>query len=163
FDSGLEREADLGRLDAQGQVDELARRLGRAISLDDCIAARRAAMRVDLPMLALAERLAAHAGVAILTNNGLMLRDHLATICPALLPLFAGRVACSAQFGLAKPDPAIFRRCLAELGAGAQDTLFIDDKLDNVEGARAAGLHGHHYRNLPTLLAELRQRGLPET
>lgn len=45
FESGLERDADLGLHDAQGQVDEFSRRLGRPVSLDDCIAARCAALR----------------------------------------------------------------------------------------------------------------------
>src|SRR3546814_4032913 len=57
FESGLERDADLGLHDAQGQVDEFARRLGTPVSLDDCIAARRASMRADAAMLALAARI----------------------------------------------------------------------------------------------------------
>src|SRR5690606_5445542 len=51
FESGLEHDADLGVYDAAGQVDALARRLGRPVSLEDCIDARRAAMRVDPDML----------------------------------------------------------------------------------------------------------------
>src|SRR3546814_13929712 len=45
FESGLERDADLGLHDAQGQVDEFARRLGPPVSLDDCNAARGASLR----------------------------------------------------------------------------------------------------------------------
>jgi putative hydrolase of the HAD superfamily len=157
FESGLERDADLGLHDAQGQVDEFARLLGLPVSLDDCIAARRAAMRADRAVLALAQRIARHAQVAILTNNNLLLRDHLAAICPPLFPLFEGRVFCSAQFGLAKPDPAIFQRCLTALGAAAGEALFIDDKRENADGARLAGLRAHHYRDLPALLAGLRE------
>src|SRR3546814_4920702 len=61
-------------------------------------------MRADAAMLALAARIARHARVAILTNNNLLLRDHLPAICPPLFPLFDDRVFCSAQFRLAKPD-----------------------------------------------------------
>jgi putative hydrolase of the HAD superfamily len=160
FESGLERDADLGLFDAQGHVDEFARRLGRPVSLDDCVAARRVATRADAGVLALAKRVALHAQVAILSNNNLLLRDHLAAICPSLFPLFEGRVFCSAQFGLAKPDPAIFQRCLAALGATPDQAFFTDDKRENADGARAAGLRAHHYRDLPTLLAELRGLGI---
>jgi len=163
FESGLESDADLGRYNAQGQVDELARRLGAPLSLADCIEARRAAMRADPAMLALAGAIASRSGVAILTNNNLLLRDHLPAICPALFPLFEDRVFCSAQFGLAKPDPAIFHRCLASLDVQPEEAFFIDDKPDNAEGARRAGLRAHHYRDLPALLAELHQLGFPET
>lgn len=162
FESGLERDADLGLHDAASQVEEFARRLGTPVSLDDCVDARRAAMQADLPMLAFAGALARQARVAILTNNNLLLRDHLARICPPLFPLFEGRVFCSAQFRLAKPDPAIFLACAAMLDAAPGEVLFIDDKADNAEGARQAGLRAHHYRDLPTLRSELRELGLAE-
>jgi FMN phosphatase YigB (HAD superfamily) len=47
------------------------------------------------------------------------------------------------------------------LGARPDDALFIDDKQENVEGARQAGLRAHHYRDLPTLRADLRLQGCP--
>jgi len=161
FESGLERDADLGLHDARGQVDEFARRLGLPVSLDDCIAARRAAMRVDREALALARRIAPHARVAILTNNNLLLRDHLPAICPPLFPLFEGRVFCSAQFRLAKPGPEIFVQCLGRLGVAPAQALFVDDKAENAEGARRAGLRAHHHTGVPGLQAWLRGHGLP--
>ena len=63
-----------------------------------------------------------------------------------LFPLFAGRVFCSAQFRRRKPDPAIYLDCLAALGVAPADALFIDDKVANANGARAAGLRAHHYQ-----------------
>jgi putative hydrolase of the HAD superfamily len=162
FGSGLENEADLGLYDVEGQVVEFARRLDAPVTLADCVAARAAATRADAAVLALAQGLAARVQVAVLTNNNLLLRDHLQAICPALSPLFDGRVFCSAQFRLAKPDPAIFHRCLDALGATAEQAFFIDDKCENVEGARSAGLRAHHYRDPPTLRAELRRLGLSE-
>jgi putative hydrolase of the HAD superfamily len=162
FASGLERDADLGLYDADGQVAEFAARLGRPVALDDCVEARRAAMSADGDALALAAAVSARARVAILTNNNLLLRDHLPRICPALFPLFEGRVFCSAQFRLAKPDPAIFLACAAALGADPGDVLFVDDKAENAEGARRAGLHAHHHRDLPSLRGALRGHGLIE-
>ncbi len=162
FESGLEHDADLGVYDAAGQVGARAGRLGRAGSREVGCAGRRGARRVDPDMLALAHELGRRARIAILTNNNLLLRDHLPRICPPLFPLFEGRVFCSAQFRVAKPDPAIFEACLAELRAAPDDVLFIDDKAENAAGARATGLHAHHYRDLPTLRTELRERGLAE-
>jgi putative hydrolase of the HAD superfamily len=162
FESGLEHDADRGLYDADGQVAELAARLGRPVTLDDCVDARCAAMSADAGVLALATALAARATVAILTNNNLLLRDHLPRICPALFPLFEGRVFCSAQFRLAKPDPAIFLACAASLGVAPGEVLFIDDKAENADGARRAGLHAHHHRDLPSLRAALRGHGLLE-
>lgn len=163
FASGLERDADLGLYDADGQAAEFAARLGRPVTLDDCVDARCAAMSADAGTLALAADVAARgARVAILTNNNLLLRDHLPRICPPLFPLFDGRVFCSAQFRLAKPDPAIFLACAAALDAAPGDVLFVDDKAENAEGARRAGLHAHHHRDLPSLREALQRHGLLE-
>lgn len=161
FGSGLEYASDLGDFDAETHVAELASRLGCAVTLDDCLAARGAAMAADLEVLVLATAVATAARVAILTNNGLMLRDHLPALCPPLFPLFAGHVYCSAQYRVGKPDPQVFADCLHELGVVAADTLFVDDKAENIEGARRAGLHAHHFITAAALRAELHRHGLP--
>lgn len=162
YTSGLERDADRGLLDGAQTLAEFSRRLGADIALDEWIAARRAAMQPRPDVLALATSAARHAQVAILTNNGLLLRDHLHAMHPPLFPLFTGRVFCSAQFRLSKPDPAIFRACLAGLGVAPADALFIDDKADNAKGARKAGLRAHHFTGVDGLRAALREHGFEE-
>lgn len=160
FVSGLERDSDLGRYDAQGQADALATRLGASVSLADCIAARAASMTADGDVVALARQVAQSATVAILTNNGLLVRDHLPMLCPALSPLFDGRVLCSAEFGIGKPDPAIFARAAARLGCPPGAILFVDDKAANAEAASAAGMQAHHHRDADGLRAAFAAHGL---
>ena len=162
FESGLEQEADLGLHDAQGHADQLAIRLGSPVVPADLIAARAAAMTANVNVVALAHQVSRKARVAILTNNNLLLRDNLAAICPPLFPLFEQRVFCSAQFKLGKPDPQVFLRCLQALDTPPAECFFIDDKPENPEGARAAGLSAHHYLNDTLLRADLLQRGLLE-
>jgi HAD hydrolase, family IA, variant 3 len=43
-----------------------------------------------------------------------------------------------------KPDEKIFRMVLERDGLLAEETLFIDDALKNIEGARRLGIHGLH-------------------
>ena len=51
-------------------------------------------------------------------------------------------VVASAEIGVAKPDPAIFVEALRRLGTSPGRTLHVGDTiLDDVEGARRAGLH----------------------
>jgi FMN phosphatase YigB (HAD superfamily) len=44
--------------------------------------------------------------------------------------------------GLRKPDTASYRQILLENGLDPSETLFVDDALVNIEGAKAAGLKG---------------------
>ena len=64
-------------------------------------------------------------------------------------------IVFSAEEGVRKPDPRIFYRTLERLGVEAGATMFIDDKADNVEGARRLGIHAIQYENLPQLLNAL--------
>lgn len=160
--SGLERDSDLGLFDAEGHAHELSRRLGVPATLEDCIAARAASMAPIAETLALAQEVARHARVAILTNNGLMVRDHLHVLCPPLSPLFDGRVFCSAEFGVGKPDPGIFLRSAERLGLSPAAILFIDDKAANAEAARAVGMDALHFTGPGALRAALHARGLLE-
>lgn len=46
----------------------------------------------------------------------------------------------SADIGLLKPDPAIFRYVLGELGAQSDECLFVDNLETNVGSARSVGM-----------------------
>jgi putative hydrolase of the HAD superfamily len=50
----------------------------------------------------------------------------------------------SNEMGLRKPEAAIFHRVLKETFATPERTLFIDDSIQHVEGARKAGLTAEH-------------------
>lgn len=47
----------------------------------------------------------------------------------------------SCRLGVAKPDLGYFERVQSELGLPASAILFLDDKFENVESARAVGWH----------------------
>ena len=162
FTAGVEKSIDQGGLDVEATIAALAAELGAPVTLDDWITSRAQAMSPRPEVLALAHAAAEVAQVAILTNNGLLLRDHLPRMHPPLFPLFADRVFCSAQFGRRKPDPAIYLDCLAALGVAPADALFIDDKVANANGARAAGLRAHHYQGTYGLRSALSTHRLLE-
>ena len=44
-----------------------------------------------------------------------------------------------------KPDPRAYALCTEQLGLPAQDCVFVDDQLRNVEGGRRAGLQVVHF------------------
>jgi 2-haloacid dehalogenase len=66
----------------------------------------------------------------------------------------------SGELRLVKPDPAIYRHVLDEIGAAAGDCLFIDDSALNVDAARKVGMMAHRFTDAAALRAELAARGL---
>ena len=66
----------------------------------------------------------------------------------------------SYQLRMAKPDPAIYRHTLKELGTPAEETLFLDDKLVNVQAARELGMKALVFTNVEQLRADLIAQGL---
>jgi putative hydrolase of the HAD superfamily len=65
----------------------------------------------------------------------------------------------SSEVRLIKPDPALYRRALEKLGAEASETVFIDDREENVAGARAIGMTAFRFRSLPELRRDLESAG----
>jgi HAD superfamily hydrolase (TIGR01509 family) len=69
-------------------------------------------------------------------------------------------VVVSGDERLLKPDPEIFRRCLARNGLDTARAIFIDDSPKNVEGARAVGIDAIHFTTIPALREALTLRGV---
>ncbi len=61
----------------------------------------------------------------------------------------------SYQLLMAKPDPAIYLHALKELGTQPEETLFIDDKLVNVEAAQALGMKAVEFTTVERLRNDL--------
>ena len=78
---------------------------------------------------------------------------------PAIFAHFRDIVVSGVE-KLSKPDPAIYRLALDRFGVKAEEALFIDDRLDNVEGARAVGMSAHRFRDAAALRADLISRDL---
>lgn len=50
-------------------------------------------------------------------------------------------VTYSFEVGALKPDPRLYRDALGKMGLPAANTVFIDDRACNLEGAKAAGIN----------------------
>ena len=56
-------------------------------------------------------------------------------------------VVSSAQIGMRKPDPAIYRLVAERIGLAPDECLFVDDIPTNVEGAAAVGMEAVYCRD----------------
>lgn len=103
----------------------------------------RASGTVDHAVLELVRHHRRTSPVALLSNATSRLPDDLARL--NLTPEF-DRVFGSYQLGVAKPDPRVFTRVCAELGASPAACHFVDDTAGHAEAAERAGLRAHHFR-----------------
>ncbi|MEP3225132.1 MAG: HAD family phosphatase [Parasphingorhabdus sp.] len=104
--------------------------------------------------LALVEKLAAnHVPIFGITNFGAELWQNFRTTAP-IFDLFED-IVVSGDEKLLKPDRAIYQLALKRFERSAAQCLFIDDRLENIEGALAEGIKSHHFTNAAALEQEL--------
>jgi FMN phosphatase YigB (HAD superfamily) len=133
----LQPSLDLGRVSLAGLCSELG------IKQEGFERDWMALHPVDGEVIALIERfLANRYSVGLATNFCRRLLDLLIASTPVLSRL---SICCSSDIGLVKPSFDFFRRAAQIMGA--QETVFIDDRLVNVDAARGFGwtaVHASH-------------------
>ena len=82
-------------------------------------------------------------GIYVLSNTS----DMFYVYFPKFLPLdFFDGVFVSSDYLMLKPDVAIYEKFLEKYGLKADECLFIDDREENVSGARKAGMNGFVFK-----------------
>jgi putative hydrolase of the HAD superfamily len=155
---------DLGRFDGRGYWAKFGRDAGRPFSAEqiDALIEDDVLMwtgNLNEPMLTWAATLQ-NAGIltAILSNMG---PEVLRTMRQEFAWLAGfNQLTWSCELGIAKPDPAIYTLTCDKLGVRLDESLFIDDKLDNIRAAEQLGLHGIQFKNVDQLRRDLAARNL---
>ncbi|MFE3452211.1 HAD family hydrolase [Nonomuraea sp. NPDC059194] len=135
--------ATLGQITEAQWVESIAEALGgderaRAASAEFA----QVPFWVDEEVRALLAKAQERVPVILLTNAMDTLESHLDLLG---LTHFADAVVSSARVGLAKPDPRIYELAAEVAGVAPERCLFVDDRLENVEAARALGMAGVHF------------------
>ncbi|MEP3048562.1 MAG: HAD family phosphatase [Roseibium sp.] len=146
---------------AEGYLQQYGKLLGYPIDFKTWTDIRRQMMRGREQMFLLAKNLKHHSDLALLTNNGMMLKAALPECAPEMIDIFGKMAHVSAEFKARKPDPVVYERVCSGYGYTPEQSLFIDDRLENVEGAQKAGLSGHHFQSYGNLLEDLKKFGFP--
>ena len=89
---------------------------------------------------------------AILSNMPAPVRDYI-TLCRWLPPFHHRTFSCDVRS--AKPAPEIFEHSIAGLGAPPSETLFLDDRPENIRAAEALGLRAVLFTTLDEVAREL--------
>lgn len=157
---------DLGELDGPGYWSLFRAEEGHALTSAQIAAIIQADAesweRPNMATVRWAHALREH-GVrtAILSNMPAPLKAHLLEHCGheagGWLPPF-DHLTFSCDIGVMKPAAAIYQHALQGVGAAASETLFLDDRPENVEAARALGIHAVQFHSAQQVAAELEAR-----
>jgi putative hydrolase of the HAD superfamily len=72
------------------------------------------------------------------------------------------QVTFSCELGFIKPEAPIYQYAIEGLGVAPGEALFLDDRPDNVEGARAVGIHAEVFNSWEEFLRrDCLRYGLP--
>ena len=66
------------------------------------------------------------------------------------------QVTLSYELHAVKPEPAIYEHCLEGLGTSPEQTLFLDDRIANVQGAELLGIRALQFTSRDAVLQRLR-------
>lgn len=91
--------------------------------------------------------------VAILSNMGKDLLGHMRRHFLWLDRL--DHLTWSCELSTVKPEPEIYQHTLEKLGVQPEEALFLDDKTENIEGARQLGMRALLFRDARTLQLDL--------
>jgi putative hydrolase of the HAD superfamily len=113
-----------------------------------------AGVRSDPAMIAAVERLhTAGTRTAVISNTW---GPPVAYGAKQLRVIFDAIVR-SDEVGVRKPDPEIYLLTAERLRASPSECVFVDDLLQNVEGARAVGMHAFVHRNATFTVPKLEE------
>lgn len=90
-----------------------------------------------------------HTGLLSNTNPFIMGYTRSERFCSEKKPIthYLDSFFCSYEMHVCKPDKEIYLKTLETGNMKAEETIFVDDSLQNIEAARAIGIHGLHVKS----------------
>lgn len=152
-----------GKIDVHEYLRETVFYVSRPFSEDEFFARMRDASRVLYP--GMIEFLGALRGQASRDNSIYMLSNESRELMEYRIPTFGlsglfDAYLVSAYIGLRKPEPAFFQCALDVSQRPPEECVFIDDREENLEGARKLGIQGIRMTSPEQVIAELRRLGI---
>jgi epoxide hydrolase-like predicted phosphatase len=159
FNSDTARRASRGELPASAIWVDVARALNlNPAQLDACRRDFWSGDKLDEALIELIQSLRPRYTTAILSNAWSDARENFTRLFG--LDQAFDTMIISAEEGLAKPDPRLYQLAAERLGVQPDEAVFVDDFIENVEAARAVGMHALHYQPGLDVRAELARLGV---
>jgi len=155
FESESARKASLGEITEQEHWVTVSRRLGRPASEANVLRDEFFGGDViDLTLLAFLRSLKPRLKTGLISNAWSGLRAYI--VSQKFEDAFH-TLTISAEVGVTKPSAQIYLLALEQAKVQAEAAAFVDDFIENVEGARRLGMSGIHFRDPESALAELKK------
>ena len=137
------RSSMLGRLGAHDFHQVLCDKLGVDLGYEDFVDIWNGLLSANETIVPLVGQLKSGHRLVLASNTDVIHFKHSSDNF-GVLRLF-DHLFLSYEMGLLKPDPAFFHYVLRALDTPAADCIFIDDRAENVESARAIGITALQY------------------
>lgn len=160
FGDGLMRRYETGELTSREFHQAFCRAMGSSADFESLAFAASDIFTLKLSVLPILAELR-HAGhrLGLLSNTCEIHWQYCLDRFRMIADSFEHHVL-SYRVGAMKPDPAIFHAAAKAAGVEPNEFFFVDDILENVEGARAAGVDAVLFTSAEQLAADLRARGV---
>jgi HAD superfamily hydrolase (TIGR01509 family) len=149
---------ECGRMDGRGLLERCAALAPRPMSLEAAQASWVGMFELQPAMVDLARRLSERYRVYLLSNIGDLHWTHLSReyqldrIGHGALPSFVA--------GFMKPHEGIYLEAERRFSLTPVETVFIDDRAENIDAARRRGWHGIVHGGYDTTVGALRELGV---
>ena len=150
---------EVDAIDFTEYANSLSRSLGIALPMDKWLAGWNALLKGPLPeVVKTLTKVAARLPLYAFSNTNV---EHQAVWQPWLRDMPFRKVYTSWEIRHRKPDVEAYLTVAADMGLAPGQILFVDDKADNIAGARLAGFGGEHVTRPAETLALLRRLSNP--
>lgn len=152
------KDYEIGRIGDEAFIQDLLQLAGNRHSREEAIAAWNSMLLEFSPeRIAFLDRLRSQYRLFLFSNTNALhvtcFEEKFARSFPGRqLPELFEKVWYSHIIGLRKPEPEAFQFIIDDKQLAPSETVFIDDMLVNVEGARKVGLQGLHLEKGKTIL-----------
>ena len=159
FDDGLLLEFETGRIDGDRFHSAFCEATSTTTRLEDFLVAYSDIFEVSSPMETLVRRLhEQQVPLGILSNTSAAHWNH---VCDGRFEFLNNSFrdsVLSFEVGSMKPDRAIYDMAIKTAGCDPADIFFCDDRQENVDGAKSAGIDAILFESPDQIEAELKSR-----
>jgi putative hydrolase of the HAD superfamily len=155
FDSQTGIQAATGAITSRQHWEAIMKRLKRPLEELETIRAEFfAGDIIDRDILNFLRSLHGTHITGLISNNWSDLRDYL--VREKMIDAF-DHIIISAEVGVAKPEPGIFRIALEQAGVRPDEAVFVDDFYANIEGCEKVGMKGIHFKDADSAMQQLKK------